>query len=77
MEKIRAVWWLEEGKFYSHLQKWQVGEPRKLPATLTSVPGKIMEQVILEIIKKYKEDKKVLRNTGVVRMNSQGEIMLD
>lgn len=47
------------------------------PASLASVPGKVVERIIVEIVKNHVEDNRVIRSTGVVRMDSQGEIMLN
>ena len=33
------------------------------PVSLTSIPGKVMEQLILEVISKYTEKKKVIRSS--------------
>lgn len=40
---------LEEGRRYSHLQKGQ-GEHLENYGSITSIPGKVMKQIILEVI---------------------------
>ena len=44
------------------------------PVNLTSVPRKVMEQLILDAISKKLEEKKVIRRS---QHRFQGEIMLD
>jgi len=41
------------------------------PVSITSIPGKVMEQLVLEVIIKQVEEEKVIRS------GQQGEIMLD
>jgi len=55
---------MEESQCHSRLQKGQEGGPRELQAvSLTSVPGKVMEQLILHVISKQVKEKNVMRSS--------------
>jgi len=55
---------LEKGQCHSNLQKGQKEDPGNYrPVSLTSIPGKMMEQLILEVIIKQVEEKKVIRSS--------------
>lgn len=64
---------MEEGQCYLRLQKGQGRRLGKLLASqphLPSIPGKEMEQIILEVITKHEEEEKVIR---IVNMDSPRE----
>lgn len=59
---------MEEGQCYLHLQKGQDRRLGKLLASqphLPSMPGKEMEQIILEVITKHVEEEKVIRIVSI------------
>lgn len=62
---------MEESKHHSYLQEGQEGEKYRL-VSLTSVPGKVMEQLILEAVSNYIKDMKVTE-----RWIYKGEIILN
>jgi len=43
--------------------KGKKGVPRELQVSLISIPGKMMEQLILELIIKQVEEKKIIRSS--------------
>lgn len=54
LSKGRGYWGLWEGK--------RRGNPSYRPASLTLIPGKVMEQILLKAIYKHMKDRKVIRS---------------
>jgi len=56
--------WLREHACHSSLQKGKKEDPGNYrPVSLTSILRKVMEQLILEVINKQVEEKKVIRSS--------------
>jgi len=54
---------VEDGQHHTGLQRGQEGSGQLQAARLSSIPGKVMEQLVLDAISKELEEKKVIRSS--------------
>jgi len=62
MVNERSVQRLEESKYNSYLQEGKKENPANWIISLTSIPRKVIEELILETINMYMKEKKIIRN---------------